>query len=74
MKLKQINLVVFKKLSNEFQTYREDGVTGGVHCAIYYQGKLVYYNKFGFSYFSKKFSIIHFYIFMKKKNYSENHK
>ena len=47
MKIKQINPAVFKSLSLEFQTYIDDNITGSVLCAIYHQGKLVYYNKFG---------------------------
>jgi CubicO group peptidase (beta-lactamase class C family) len=47
MNIKQINPAVFKKLSLEFQTYVDDGITGSVLCGIYHQGKLVYCNKFG---------------------------
>ena len=47
MIIKQLNPEAFKILSHEFQTYIDNNVTGGVLCAVYYQDKLVYCNRFG---------------------------
>ena len=47
MKIRRINPTEFKKLSNEFQTYINDNITGCVLCAVYHRDKLVYCNKFG---------------------------
>ena len=47
MKIQEINPSAFNKLSNEFQTYIDNNITGCVVCAVYYQDKLVYCNKFG---------------------------
>ncbi|MFX1572278.1 MAG: serine hydrolase domain-containing protein [Promethearchaeota archaeon] len=47
MKIKKVNPVAFKKISDEFQRYIDDNITGCVLCAIYHQNKIVYCNKFG---------------------------
>jgi CubicO group peptidase (beta-lactamase class C family) len=47
MKIELLNPIAFNKLSNEFQTYIDDDITGSVLCAIYHQSRLIYCNKFG---------------------------
>ena len=47
MIIKQLNPEAFEILSHEFQTYIDNNETGGVLCAVYYQDKLVYCNRFG---------------------------
>jgi len=47
MEIQEIDSDAFSNLSDEFQKYIDDNKTGGVIGAVYYQGKLVYCNKFG---------------------------
>ncbi len=47
MEIQEIDSDAFSNLSDEFQKYIDDNKTGGVLGAVYYQGKLVYCNKFG---------------------------
>jgi hypothetical protein len=46
MKIQEINPPAFNKLSNEFQTYIDDNITGCIVCAVYFQNKLAYCNKY----------------------------
>ncbi|MCK4971816.1 MAG: beta-lactamase family protein [Candidatus Heimdallarchaeota archaeon] len=47
MEIQEIYSDAFSNLSDEFQKYIDDNKTGGVLGAVYYQGKLVFCNKFG---------------------------
>lgn len=47
MEIQEIYSDAFSNLSDEFQKYIDDNQTGGILGAVYYQGKLVYCNKFG---------------------------
>ena len=47
MKLQVENPKSFETLTSEFQKYIDDNKTGGILCAVYQKGNLVYCNKFG---------------------------
>lgn len=47
MKIKVRNPESFTDLTSEFQKYIDDDETGGILCAVYKKGNLVYSNKFG---------------------------
>ncbi|MFX1253349.1 MAG: serine hydrolase domain-containing protein [Promethearchaeota archaeon] len=57
MKLDVVNPKSFAALTSEFHKYIDDNKTGGILCAVYQKGDLVYCNKFGWKDIENKIPI-----------------